>query len=745
METRNGSKNGTLTSGHRYVFDNFEIDPANRILSRDGETVPLTGKVFDVLLVLTENPGRLLEKDELIGKVWHNGFVEEGNLARNVSTLRKALRDVGKDHKYIATVQGHGYRFIADVVLQQNNAAPNAEAVAGATDEPQQLSESQEKSDIHAVRRIGTGLYRRPWFFSIAGFCLIGIVLVASRFESFTPRQYDLLSFERVRQAKLTQDGKVYSPLISPDGQYLAYSSIDGNQHALYLRQIATGSVLELQPYHLGTEYWALAFAPDNSFLYYILKERDADYGNIYRVPLLGGQPHQLIQHADGGLAVSPDGRKIAFTRIDRQAGKSAIVAADNDGSNEQVVISADLDSSFTALDWAPDGKSFVYSFKRREVNRDYWYLAQIPTTGGEESRIGSPSDSSIMAVRWLPDMSGLIVNAVDASTRQPQVYAVSYPDGTMRRITNDLNNYVGISITADGRSIVALQTNTNRQIWNVPEGNSVQAVQISNGTEKHFDLVSWQGDDHIVFDQDENGSLDNYNVFRVRADGTEQQQLTFGPANNTNPAVSPDGEMIAFVSNRTGKDQLWRMSADGRNVTRLIDIPNSVIRPAFAPDGKSIYFSVSVAGQCHIWQVATDGGTPSQVVDADVYLWAISRDGNYIAYSAFDKDTKAVRTHIRSLHQDEIERVMDIAPETWIEWAGDGKAVYFNTEQDGTQNIWRQPLGGSKPQPVTAFNSEQMFRFIWSPNGKNLACIRHTTTFDAVMLRFDQDSVGKN
>lgn len=115
LDTTNGSKNEDSVNGSRLVFDVFELDPTERTLLRDGQRIPLTGKVFDVLLVFLENPGRLLGKDELIEKVWPGDFVEEGNLARNVSTLRKALGDEGKEHKYIATVQGRGYRFIAKV------------------------------------------------------------------------------------------------------------------------------------------------------------------------------------------------------------------------------------------------------------------------------------------------------------------------------------------------------------------------------------------------------------------------------------------------------------------------------------------------------------------------------------------------------------------------------------------------------------------------------------------------------
>ncbi len=119
METANGNKNRDKANGTRYRFDEFEIDPVNRLLLLDGKSVPVTGKVFDVLLVFVENPGRLLEKDELIEKVWPGEFVEEGNLARNVSTLRKALGDTGTEHKYITTVQGRGYRFVADIASNQ--------------------------------------------------------------------------------------------------------------------------------------------------------------------------------------------------------------------------------------------------------------------------------------------------------------------------------------------------------------------------------------------------------------------------------------------------------------------------------------------------------------------------------------------------------------------------------------------------------------------------------------------------
>ena len=115
METGRDSKNGTSTNGNRYAFDEFEVNPAERTCAQSGTLVPLTGKVFDLLVAFVENPNRLLGKDELMDQVWPDEFVEEGNLARNISSLRKALGDNGKEHRYISTVQGHGYRFLPDV------------------------------------------------------------------------------------------------------------------------------------------------------------------------------------------------------------------------------------------------------------------------------------------------------------------------------------------------------------------------------------------------------------------------------------------------------------------------------------------------------------------------------------------------------------------------------------------------------------------------------------------------------
>ena len=103
-------------------FGPFRLDRDERVLLCEGKPVPLSPKSFDMLMVLVENRGRLLKKDDLMKLVWPDSFVEEGNLSHHVFTVRKALGDEKGTNKYIETVPRRGYRFIADVRSVAENA-----------------------------------------------------------------------------------------------------------------------------------------------------------------------------------------------------------------------------------------------------------------------------------------------------------------------------------------------------------------------------------------------------------------------------------------------------------------------------------------------------------------------------------------------------------------------------------------------------------------------------------------------
>jgi DNA-binding winged helix-turn-helix (wHTH) protein/TolB-like protein/Flp pilus assembly protein TadD len=119
-----------------YQFGPFQLDTAEQTLTREGKPVAITGKAFQTLLVLVENCGHTLTKDDLLSKVWPDTFVEELTLAQNISTLRKALGDDKSDSKYIQTIQRKGYRFIAAVIQLDRTHDEEAPASSPAKNKP---------------------------------------------------------------------------------------------------------------------------------------------------------------------------------------------------------------------------------------------------------------------------------------------------------------------------------------------------------------------------------------------------------------------------------------------------------------------------------------------------------------------------------------------------------------------------------------------------------------------------------
>src|SRR5215472_12394015 len=100
---------------HLYEFGPFVLDTMQHALLRNGQLVPLTPKTYDTLLVLVQNSGKMLAKEELMNTLWPDRFVEESNLTQQVSMIRKALGESPGEHRYIVTVPGRGYRFAAAV------------------------------------------------------------------------------------------------------------------------------------------------------------------------------------------------------------------------------------------------------------------------------------------------------------------------------------------------------------------------------------------------------------------------------------------------------------------------------------------------------------------------------------------------------------------------------------------------------------------------------------------------------
>src|SRR5437868_2387584 len=140
-----------------YEFVPFRLEPQKRLLFRGQEVIKLAPKSFDTLLALVERHGQVLEKEELMKRLWPDSYVEEGNLTLNISNLRKALGENPQQHQYIVTVPGRGYQFVARV--KESAAASEELAAAELTATPIALAEDKQEvarglTSSSATRRI---------------------------------------------------------------------------------------------------------------------------------------------------------------------------------------------------------------------------------------------------------------------------------------------------------------------------------------------------------------------------------------------------------------------------------------------------------------------------------------------------------------------------------------------------------------------------------------------------------------
>lgn len=137
----------TRLVGQIYEFGTFRLDTVRRLLLREGQIVQLTPKAFETLLALVENRERVVDKDELLRMIWSDAVVEERNLTVNVSTIRKALGEGAGEHRYIVTVPGRGYRFVAavQVLAEEPGAAVAEEGVFGGTPDPTESGRHSSK------------------------------------------------------------------------------------------------------------------------------------------------------------------------------------------------------------------------------------------------------------------------------------------------------------------------------------------------------------------------------------------------------------------------------------------------------------------------------------------------------------------------------------------------------------------------------------------------------------------------
>jgi Tol biopolymer transport system component len=337
----------------------------------------------------------------------------------------------------------------------------------------------------------------------------------------------------------------------------------------------------------------------------------------------------------------------------------------------------------------------------------------------------------------WLADGKGLIVAAAEHPIYTPhQLWHVAYPDGAARKITNDLNNYIGVSLTADANSLITVQSEQLSNVWIATDGDWSHTSQVTSNNHDGIVGVAWTPDGRVLYTSIATGRRE---IWAVNADGTGPKQVTPDPGLEGRPVATPDGRYIIFVSASTGTSHLWRCDLDGGNLKQLTN-GRSESSPSCSPDSRWVYYGATNANMKRLlWKISIDGGEPVQLSDFICGGPTLSPDGKQFAVTFIDETVtpKRYRVGLLSLDGGLPTKVLDMltSPRQVIRWTADGRALTYMDTRAGVTNIWAQPLDGSPAKPLTNFKSDLIFYYDWSRDGKKLAVARGLMTNDAVLI----------
>lgn len=653
-----------------YEFGSFRLDPQEHQLLRQGRPISLSPQLFSLLLVFIENASNLISKEELRNKVWGKAFISEDALKVIIGNLRKALGDGQNGERYIETVRGEGYRFIATVskieIPVPVQGPPSDEAIklpSAPRIAPQQGSQIPVFQPRHGSRRV-----LRIAAFSFALLALAATVdffLVSSPPPTVTG--YTPLTHEgRPIGYFLPSDGvRVYFQEQIGEKNLLAEVSASGNGEPVYLSTPFKAPVLE-------------GMFPRGESL---LVSDGWPQGTLWKLPLPGGSP-QPLGKMDGGVALAPDGRRYAQVE-----GGRALAVANVDGGGVRHIYSS-ARSVISGPSWSPDSRRLCFTQLDPEAGNgaDLYSIWSIDADGSNLRNLVPPMAGveSVFFCNWTPDGKYLLYSAgikgkpdLWAIRDQPRWLMFTHPKPV--RLTNNPVEFFAPAPSLDGKKIFAL------------------------GRMRRGELVRYDQQAHAL---------------RPFMNGMSAETLDF----------SRDGQWVAYV--KFPERTLWRSRIDGSDPRQLTFAPLIADSPHWSPDASRIAFrsAITVGGAAEIFLISRDGGAPQALIPGDkeeegVPTW--SRDGKQLTFGRLRYQPDKIDISILDLQTGQIKTVPGSKGLWTPRWSPNGRyllalaadPVTFLSKSllvfDFQTNRWKKLLDSPIEEPVWSYDDQYIYLVI--------------------------------
>lgn len=713
-----------------YEFGSFLADTGKCILARDGEVVPLSLKAFEILVLLIEHRGQVVAKDEILRLIWPDTVVEENNLARHISALRKALDEQPNQHRYILTIPGHGYRFVAQVREVEDDGTafqrpvPNKvhETVTTAplaTVAPFPVPVEPVITKREAMRRGVVRHWRK------LGMLLLALIVLGYVLSLVRPRSPgDSPALQR-KLWQLTFDAGLESePTWSPDGRMMAYSADRGGNFDLWLQPVGEGNPMRVttSPAH----DWQPDWAPEGNRLVF-RSEREG--GGLYVVPVLGGTERKV---ANFGYRPrwSPEGNRILFYSFmlrNNTAEIPKVYWVGLEGEQPHEVLSGFLREFRTfRVAWHPDGQRISIWGNHRQQGWGFWTAA---LTGGtpiksEFARQVSAQlqDAEVTLADFSWSASGQALYFEGVARRVRNLWKVEVEPSSLRwvagpeRLTTGTGMDTDLALSRDGKKLAFTVRAERTRIWSLP-----------------FDAAAG----------------------KVKGEG---QPVTDAGIDPRFPDLSPDGQRLVFATPRAGKWELRSKQLKEGTEKLLVADDFSRAVPRLSRDGLWLAYRrarATTAERPHpertLVLLPTSGGeeqlltTPTALADL---AWDWSKDGQWILGGCDRQSPGRMMLVLFPLaaapHAETQMRIIASPPDENLyqaRYAPDERWISFcaaKITDAGVSSIFVIPPTGGARIPITEgkfFDDKPR----WSPDGRTLYFISNRTGFFNVWgIRFD-------
>ena len=603
-------------------FGPFEVNLQQGLLSKHGVRIKLQAQPLQVLIALLEQPGTAVTRDELRRRLWPDDtFVDfEHGLNAAVRRLRQALGDSAGQPRYIETLAKYGYRF------------------SGKVEEESPVEIKEERP----VRRMVSPGNRRVAFW-VGTAALLGLgAAVPLNLRLMHP----VRSESRVAVPLTAFRGHEFRPALSPDASRVAFTWNGEKQ----------------------------------------------DNFDIYVLPIGSGAPFRLTSDPGEDLAAawSPDGRSIAFLRRSNTERIELLVVSSNGGPEHKVSEIRDNELTeptrrLVSLAWSPDGRWIAASHRGAQDVTERIYLFSLTGQTRPLTLPLGPYGDHLPA--FSPDGRTLAFSRLGGfSTSEIYVLSINaelQPTSEPRQLTRARRWSVNPVWVEDGHAlfyISAVEPVAMHELRMISvSGGSVSERQIRLNDEP-FELT---GGRHLVYSR----HTEDSNIWRARIPSLGDppavpEMLISTTRRDEKPRYSPDGQKIAFVSTRSGSQEIWVAKADGSNAVRMTTFGGPLVGYMnWSPDGQWLVFHARPEGQADLFVIPAAGGPAKRLTT-------------------------------------------DIADDTMPSYSHDGRWIYYDSARSGQMTIWRMPAAGGEPvqlttsagiRPQESFDGKSIFFLAWN------------------------------